>query len=153
MFSLKSRKKIAGVIALCAVCGLIAGCDGDRHHRPPHDDHRGDRYSRKHHDNRPHPGNNSHHHGSRRHAALAGAYTALALNDTVMPKGTEISLNVEQGADEILCLVDPTGKKYPIQFDAETGAGNVAGGSLSLREDGHFVYKDAQGGLWLVMRQ
>ena len=84
---------------------------------------------------------------------MEGAYLAYALNDTVMPKGTEISLNVVQGEDESLRLVDPTGKKYPIQFDAEAGTGYVAGGSLSLREDGNFVYKDASGGVWLVVRQ
>ena len=58
-----------------------------------------------------------------------------------------------QKEDESLHLVDPTGKQYPIQFDAETGTGNIAGGSLSLREDGLFVYKDAKGGVWLVERQ
>lgn len=84
---------------------------------------------------------------------MEGAYLAYALNDAVMPKGTEISLNVVQGEDESLRLVDPTGKKYPIQFDTEAGTGYVAGGSLSLREDGNFVYKDASGGVWLVVRQ
>lgn len=82
-----------------------------------------------------------------------GDYSAIALNDAVMPKGTEISLNVVQGADESLHLVDPTGNQYPIEFDADTGTGYIAGGSLSLRDDGQFVYKDAHGGVWLVMRQ
>ena len=120
MFALKTRKKLAGAIALFAVSGLLAGCDD--HHR-------------------------------RRPASLVGDYSAIALNDAVMPKGTEISLNVVQGADESLHLVDPTGNQYPIEFDADTGTGYIAGGSLSLRDDGQFVYKDAHGGVWLVMRQ
>ncbi len=84
---------------------------------------------------------------------MVGAYSARALNDAVVPKGTTISLNVVHGEDEALRLVDPTGKQYPIQFDAETGTGYVAGGSLSLREDGLFVYQDARGGVWLIERQ
>ena len=156
MFAWKNRKKLAGAVALFAVCGLLAGCD-DGHHRPPphhppgppHEGHRGGHYRPDHHGHRP-PPRDGHH---RRYASLEGAYLAYALNDTVMPKGTEISLNVVQGEDESLRLVDPTGKKYPIQFDAEAGTGYVAGGSLSLREDGNFVYKDASGGVWLVVRQ
>ena len=156
MFAWKNRKKLAGAVALFAVCGLLAGCD-DGHHRPPphhppgppHEGHRGGHYRPDHHGHRP-PPRGGHH---RRYASLEGAYLAYALNDAVMPKGTEISLNVVQGEDESLRLVDPTGKKYPIQFDAEAGTGYVAGGSLSLREDGNFVYKDAAGGVWLVVRQ
>lgn len=156
MFAWKNRKKLAGAVALFAVCGLLAGCD-DGHHRPPphhppgppHEGHRGGHYRPDHHGHRP-PPRGGHH---RRYASFEGAYLAYALNDAVMPKGTEISLNVVQGEDESLRLVDPTGKKYPIQFDAEAGTGYVAGGSLSLREDGNFVYKDASGGVWLVVRQ
>ena len=84
---------------------------------------------------------------------MVGAYYARALNDAVLPKGTTIPLDVVQKEDESLRLVDPTGKQYPIQFDAETGTGYIAGGSLSLREDGLFVYQDAKGGVWLVDRQ
>lgn len=189
MFAWKNQKKLAGVIALFAVCGLTAGCDDYAHHhphphpRPPHDDRRGDHPRDGHHGHRPpprdterhtdhhgdnrhghrppprggnhgrHPGNGNHHHERRRHASLVGAYYARALNDAVAQKGTTIPLNVVQKEDESLHLVDPTGKQYPIQFDAETGTGNIAGGSLSLREDGLFVYKDAKGGVWLVERQ
>ena len=167
MFALKNRKKLAGIIALFAVCGLIAGCDDyDRHHhphphpQPPHegrrgaplrDDHHGHRPPPRDGNHRPSPGNGGHHHG-RRHASLVGEYSAIALNDAVMPKGTKISLNVVQGEDESLRLVDPAGKQYPIQFDAENGVGSVAGGSLSS-EEGPFVYRDARGGVWLVERQ
>ena len=70
-----------------------------------------------------------------------------------MPKGTEIFLNVVQGEDDSLRLVDPTGKQYAIQFDADSGVGTIAGGRLSLRDDGNFVYRDARGGVWLVVRQ
>ena len=84
---------------------------------------------------------------------MVGAYYARALNDAVVPKGTAVVLNVVQGEDESLRLIDPTGKQYPIQFDAETNTGYIAGGSLSLREDGLFVYKDARGGVWLVEKQ
>ena len=162
MFALKNRKKLAGVIALFAVGGLIAGCDDHHHHphpHPPHDGRRGEHHGHRppprddRHGHRPPAGNGGHHHGGRRHASLVGDYSAIALNDAVMPKGTEISLNVVQGDDESLRLVDPTGKQYPIQFDADTGTGYIAGGSLSLREDGQFVYKDARGGVWLVVRQ
>ncbi len=159
MFTLKNQKKLAGVITLFAACGLLAGCDDDNHHhhphpRPPHDGRRGDHHRDEHHGHRPPSRDGSHHHHERRrHASLAGAYSALALNDAVVPKGTAISLDVVQGEDESLRLVDPTGKQYPIQFDTEAGTGYVAGGSLSLREDGHFVYKDAHGGVWLVQRQ
>ena len=150
MFALKTRKKLAGAIALFAVSGLLAGCDDHHHHshpRPPHEGHRGDRLRDGRH------GHGDHRHDWRRHAALVGDYSAIALNDAVMPKGTEISLNVVQGADESLHLVDPTGNQYPIEFDADTGTGYIAGGSLSLRDDDQFVYKDAHGGVWLVMRQ
>ena len=165
MFALKTRKKLAGAIALFAVSGLLAGCDDHHHHphpRPPHEGHRGDRPRDGRHGHRPPPrdghhrprhGNGDHRHDRRRHAALVGDYSAIALNDAVMPKGTEISLNVVQGADESLHLVDPTGNQYPIEFDADTGTGYIAGGSLSLRDDGQFVYKDAHGGIWLVVRQ
>ena len=160
MFALKNRKKLAGVIALFAVSGLIAGCDDHHPHpHPPHDGRRGEHHGHRppprddRHGHRPPAGNGGHHHGGRRHASLVGDYSAIALNDAVMPKGTEISLNVVQGDDESLRLVDPTGKQYPIQFDADTGTGYIAGGSLSLREDGQFVYKDARGGVWLVVRQ
>lgn len=154
MFALKNQKKLAGAVALFAVCGLLAGCDDGNHHHhrhpePPREARRGEHHRDTHHGHRP-PPRDGHH---RRHAALVGSYSALALNDAVMPKGTEISLDVVQGEDESLRLVDPTGKKYPIQFDAETGTGYIAGGSLSLRGDGQFVYKDAQGGVWLVQRQ
>ncbi len=152
MISLKNRKKLTGAIALCAMCGLIAGCDGGNR-QPPRHAHRGEYHRAKHHGNRHRPVDGSRHHGHRRHASLAGAYTAIALNDEVMPKGTEIALNVDQGEDESLRLVDPTGKSYPIHFNAATGTGDVAGGSLSLREDGNFVYNDAHGGVWLVMPQ
>ena len=156
IFALKNKKKLAAAVALFAACGLLAGCDDGRHHHPPHhpphEEHRGGHPPGNHNGHRP-PPKDSRHHGHRRYAALAGSYAAFALNDTVMPKGTEISLRVVQGEDESLRLVDPTGKKYPIQFDAETGAGCVAGGSLSLRDDGNFVYKDACGGVWLVVRQ
>lgn len=162
MFALKNRKKLAGVIALFAVSGLIAGCDDHHPHphpNPPHEGRRGEHYGHRppprddRHGHRPPAGNGGHHHGGRRHASLVGDYSAIALNDAVMPKGTEISLDVVQGDDESLRLVDPTGKQYPIQFDADTGTGYIAGGSLSLREDGQFVYKDARGGVWLVVRQ
>lgn len=152
MISLKNRKKLTGAIALCAICGLIAGCD-DGHRHPQRHAHRGDYHRTEHHGQRHRPTNGSRHHGHRRHTALAGAYTAIALNDEVMPKGTEISLHVDKGEDESLRLVDPAGKSYPVRFDAETGTGDVAGGSLSLREDGNFVYQDAYGGVWLVMPQ
>ena len=157
MFALKNPKKLAGAVALFAMCGGIAGCDDHHHHpRPPHEGRRGG-----HHAHRPPPRDGNHrppprdggrHHGRRIHASLVGAYSAVALNDAVAPKGTNIFLDVVQGEDESLRLVDPTGKQYPIQFDAETGIGSVAGGSLSL-EDDHFVYKDAHGGVWLVERQ
>ena len=182
LFTWKNHKKLAGVIALFAVCGVTAGCDDYNHHhhpRPPHEDRRSD----EHHGHRPPPrdterhaehrgdnrnghrpppkdGNhgrradNGHpHHGHRKHASLVGAYYARALNDAVLPIGTTITLNVVEKEDESLRLVDPTGKQYPIQFDTETGTGCIAGGSLSLREDGLFVYKDAKGGVWLVERQ
>lgn len=84
---------------------------------------------------------------------MVGDYSARALNDAVAPKGTVISLKVVQTEDESLRLVDPTGKQYPIGFDTETNTGYIAGGSLSLREDGLFVYQDAKGGIWLVERQ
>ena len=184
LFALRGHKKLAGAVALFAVCGLTAGCDDYAHHhphphpRPPHEDwhedHNGHRPPPRddaHHGNRHRDGQNGHHpppkdgnhhqrpdsghhrHERRRHASLVGAYYARALNDAVAPKGTTIPLNVVQKEDESLHLVDPTGKQYPIQFDAETGTGNIAGGSLSLREDGLFVYKDAKGGVWLVERQ
>lgn len=132
----------------------------DDHHRDDHH-HRGDHHRDDHHGHRPPPRNENHRkpndgsqrHERRRHASLVGAYSARALNDAVMPKGTTISLNVIEGENASLRLVDPTGKQYPIRFDAETGTGYIAGGSLSLREDGLFVYKDARGGIWLVERQ
>ena len=86
-------------------------------------------------------------------SSLVGSYSARALNDAVVPKGTAVTLTVAPGEDDSLRLIDPTGKKYPIQFDEATGTGSIAGGSLSLREDGLFVYKDARGGVWLVERQ
>ena len=169
IFALKNLKKLAGVLAILAVCGLTAGCDDyedDHHHpRPPHEDRHSDHHKDEHHDHNGHrppprdehhhqrPVTGNHHHEPRRHASLAGSYYARALNDAVAPKGTTISLNVVQGDDESLHLVDPTGKKYPIRFDAKTGTGYIAGGSLSLREDGLFVYNDARGGIWLVERQ
>lgn len=165
MFAWKNRKKLAGAVALFAVCGLIAGCDNHDHHhhpRPPHEGPRGSHPRHESYGHRP-PQGGEHHgrrsdnghrrHGHRRHASLIGAYQARALNDAVAPKGTTISLNVVQAEDESLCLVDPTGKQYPIQFDAETSTAYIAGGSLSLREDGLFVYQDARGGVWLVERQ
>ena len=155
MFAWKNRKKLAGAVALFAVCGLLAGCDDDNHHhhppRPPQEARRSDHH--RDHGHRPPPRDDRHYHGHRRHASLVGSYSALALNDAVMPKGTEISLNVVQGSDESLRIVDPTGKQYPIQFDAETDIGYIAGGNLSLREDGNFIYEDARGGVWLVMKQ
>ncbi len=167
MFAWKNRKKLAAAVALFAVCGLLAGCAEDNHyrhhphphpeshpqprHHPPHKTRHSDHH--REHAHRPPPRDGRHHHGHRRHASLVGSYAALALNDALVPKGTEISLNVVQGNDDALRLVDPTGKQYPIQFDAETGVGYIAGGSLSSREDGNFVYEDASGGVWLVMRQ
>ena len=165
MFAWKNKKKLAGAIALFAVCGLTLGCDDyhdrphhrpppeDRHgHRPPHDGRYAHRPPRD--GNQHHRGENGRHgHNHRRHAAMVGAYSARALNDAVLPKGTTISLNVVQAEDDSLRLVAPTGKQYPIQFDAETGAGYIAGGTLSLREDGLFVYQDAKSGVWLVERQ
>ncbi|MBP5199590.1 MAG: hypothetical protein J6Z82_02930 [Schwartzia sp.] len=163
MFAWKNLKKLAGAVALFSACGLLAGCDDDHHHppphhppRPPHEDHHGGPHRDDHHDrhdHRPPPRDGGRHHGHRRFASLTGSYSAFALNDAVMPKGTEISLNVVQGEDESLRLVDPMGKQYPIQLDAETGVGSIAGGSLSLRKDGNFVYRDARGGVWLVVRQ
>ena len=135
IFALKNKKKLAAAVALFAACGLLAGCDDGRHHHPPHhpphEEHRGGPPPGNHNGHRP-PPKDSRHHGHRRYASLAGTYAAFALNDAVMPKGTEISLSV---------------------VHAETGAGCVAGGSLSLRDDGNFVYKDACGGVWLVVRQ
>lgn len=161
MFAWKNQRKLAGAIALFAVCGLLAGCDDGHHHpprhspphHPPHEGHRGGHHRHENQGHRPPSGGGHHRHNHRRFASLAGDYSAIALNDAVMPKGTEISLNVVQGEDESLRLVDPTGNQYPIQFDAETGTGYIAGGSLSLREDGNFVYKDAGGGVWFVQRQ
>lgn len=159
MFAWKNRKKLAGVVALFAACGLLAGCDDHHHHphphppRPPHEGRRGGPHGGDRHGHRPPPRDGRHHHGHRRYASLTGSYTAFALNDAVMPKGTEISLSVVQGEDDSLRLVDPMGKQYPIQFDADTDTGSIAGGSLSLREDGNFVYRDAHGGVWLVVRQ
>ncbi len=169
MLPLKNQQKLAGAIALFAVCGLTAGCDdyGDNHHHyppppPPRDGHHDGRHRNEQHAHRPPPGddhhrqrpNNGHrHHEHRRASSLVGAYYARALNDAVAPKGTTISLHVVQQDDASLRLVDPTGKQYPIQFDEATNTGRIAGGSLSLREDGLFVYKDARGGVWLVERQ
>ena len=163
LFALRGHKKLAGAVALFAVCGLTAGCDDYAHHhphphpRPPHEDrhedHNGHHPPPKDGNHHQRPDSGHHRHERRRHASLVGAYYARALNDAVAPKGTTIPLNVVQKEDESLHLVDPTGKQYPIQFDAETGMGNIAGGSLSLREDGLFVYKDAKGGVWLVERQ
>lgn len=148
MFTMKSAKKLAGAIAIFTIGGLIAGCDDDHHNhphpRPPHEDRHGSRH-RDDHRHRPHD--------RRRYASLIGTYSARALNDVVATKGTTISLQVIQGNDETLRLVDPTGKQYRIGFDAETNTGYIAGGSLSLREDGLFVYTDAKGGVWLVEKQ
>ena len=48
MFALKDHKKLAGAVALFALCGLTAGCDDyddhHRHPRPPHEDRQGDRH-------------------------------------------------------------------------------------------------------------
>ena len=151
MFALKNKKKLAAAAALFTVCGLIAGCDdGRRHHHPPHPQS----HSRPPHDSRHgSPHRDAHHHGRRHKSSLVGLYSARALNDAVAPIGTTITLDVVETENESLRLVDPTGQQYPIQFDAETGAGYVAGGSLSLREDGLFVYTDAKGGVWLIEKK
>ena len=110
MFAWKNKKKLAGAIALFAVCGLTVGCDDYHHHphpRPPREEHHGHRPSHDgRHAHRPpkdghqhHRGENGRHgHNHRRHAAMVGVYSARALNDAVVPKGTTISLNVVQAA-------------------------------------------------------
>ncbi len=105
-------------------------------------------------ENREHRRNRGEHRGEyrRRHAsALVGAYRARALNDAVVPKGTAFSVDVVQNDDDSLALILPTGKQYPIRYDAQTGT--IADENLTVREDGLFVYKDAKGGLWLVEKK
>ena len=62
LFALRGHKKLAGAVALFAVCGLTAGCDDYAHHhphphpRPPHEDRHED-----HHGHRPPPRDDAHH--------------------------------------------------------------------------------------------
>ena len=183
MLSLRSTRKLAGALAIFALCGLTVGCDDDnRDHRPRHTERHDER-----HDHRPSSENrrNDEHHrrdrrdgsqhrrgdqdgnrqrqrgdeerrrdGQRRqHTALAGFYRARDLNDAVAAKGTTVPVEVVQREAGSLVLVLPTGQEYPIRFDAATGTGAIAGGNISLREDGVFLFEDARHGVWLVERE
>ena len=128
--------------------------DRDHHQNGENRDHRGDRQNHRDHDrNRRNDRDDNNQYRRRHSSAFVGAYSARALNDAVTAKGTTFYLDVVQNEDASLALVLPSGKQYPIRFDAETGTGAVAGGSLSLREDGIFLYQDAKGGLWLIERK
>ena len=180
MMSSITKKRLAGALAVLSLSMLTLGCDDDyddRHHHPHHpprhterdrDHHRHpDNEHRRHRDehrNRDQHRNRNdgeqrqrpdgeHHRRRRPTAALAGTYTARALNDAVAAKGTTFTLDVVQRDDTSLALMLPSGKQYPISFNADTGTGTVAGGSLTPREDGMFVYRDVKGGIWLIEKQ
>ena len=118
--------------------------ENDRRHR---NDGQGHRDHRRHRED----GNNQYR--RRPASAFVGAYSARALNDVVVAKGNTFPLDVVQTGTDSLALILPSGKQYPIRLDEETGAGVIAGGSLSQREDGLFVYEDAKGGLWLIEKE
>lgn len=176
MLSLHSTRKLAGALAIFALCGLTVGCDDDNHdhrrrhterhderrdHRPP-PEHRRDEHHRRdrRNDNREsnRQGNRNEErrrddHRRRQHTALVGFYRARALNDAVTAKGTTVPVEVVQTEAGSLVLVLPTGQEYPIRFDAATGTGAIAGGNISLREDGLFLFEDARHGVWLIERE
>ena len=57
-----------------------------------------------------------------------------------------------QNPDRVPIWVDGA-KIRNIEYDAEKGVGTVEGGSLTAKEDGLFVYKDAKQGLWLIEKK
>lgn len=170
-------KRIICIGMISMVSLVTAGCDddGDNHRkkRPPqhahHDHHSDHRYDRNRKqppppppppprykdnvrdDKRPEKHPNEHKRPPARRSSMVGVYSALALNDVSVRKGTSYYVDIFEDESGELFLGLPNGKDYQISFD--NGVGAVAGGTILEQDNGKFIYTDKKGGSWLIEKR
>ena len=135
------KSKILGAVVILSLGVLLTGCEEEHHgHRSPPPRHEGHRHHEHHSSSRGDYHTNYHHH-------WRGRYRAVAMNDLSTAKGTEVNLEIVEVNGE-LYLLDPMDRMVRFHPEGEETA-KVAGGYLN-RKNGQFIYKDPQGGIWLV---